>query len=67
MGDGPDREKLQNLAGPTITFLGHRSDPDEKYELLRRAKGLINITKESCGIVTMEALALGVPVFGYNA
>lgn len=66
MGDGPDREMLQDLAGPTITFLGNRSDPDEKYEILRRARWLINLTKESCGIVTMEALALGVPVFGYN-
>lgn len=66
MGDWPDREHLQAMAWPTITFLWHRSEPDQKYELLRRSRGLINITKESCGIVTMEALTLGVPVFGFN-
>lgn len=67
MWDGPDREVLQDRAWPTITFLGNRSDPDEKYKILRHAKWLINITKESCWIVTMEALTVGVPVFGYNA
>jgi glycosyltransferase involved in cell wall biosynthesis len=66
MGDGPDREQLQALAWPTITFLWSR-DHAEKYEILSKARGLINLTKESCGIVTMEALTLWVPVFGYNA
>ena len=28
LGDGPDRERLQALAGPTITFLGRRSDEE---------------------------------------
>ena len=66
MWDGPDRTTLQDRAWSTITFLGNRIG-HEKYELLRHAKWLINLTKESCGIVTMEALALWIPVFGYNA
>jgi glycosyltransferase involved in cell wall biosynthesis len=35
-------------------------------EIIRNARGLINITKESFGICTMEALLCGVPVFGFN-
>jgi glycosyltransferase involved in cell wall biosynthesis len=26
IGDGPDRERLENLAGPTVTFLGRQPD-----------------------------------------
>ncbi|MDP2669724.1 MAG: hypothetical protein Q8O99_01590 [bacterium] len=33
---------------------------------MKQARGLINLAKESCGMATMEALALGVPVFGYD-
>lgn len=67
MGDGPDKHELQQLAGDSIIFVGHISEIDQKIELIRHATALINLTKESCWIGTMEALALGVPVFGLNA
>lgn len=34
-------------------------------ETIRESAGLINLTKESFGIGTVEALLMGVPVFGF--
>lgn len=34
-------------------------------ETIRNSAGLINLTKESFGIGTVEALLMGVPVFGF--
>ncbi len=39
---------------------------EETIEILKQAKGLINLTKESFGMGTVEALLLGVPVIGFN-
>lgn len=66
MGSGPDEKYLKSIAGPTIIFIGRIGDIDEKIKIIKNAKGLINLTKESYGIGTMEALLLGVPVFGYG-
>lgn len=65
-GSGPDEQYLKEMAWPTVTFVGQITDLHQKVELIRHAKGLINIAKESFGMATAEALALGVPVFGYN-
>jgi glycosyltransferase involved in cell wall biosynthesis len=67
LGDGPDADYLKSLAGPTITFLGNISDTKTKIDIIKKSRGLINLAKESCGMATMEALLLWVPVFGYNA
>ncbi|HMS90935.1 MAG TPA: glycosyltransferase [Candidatus Absconditabacterales bacterium] len=66
MGSGPDEVYLKSIAGPTIIFIGRITDVNEKINIIKQAKGLINLTKESYGIGTVEALLLGVPVFGYN-
>lgn len=47
-------------------FVGRISDPQERVKILSQARGLINLTKESYGMGTVEALLLGVPVFGYH-
>lgn len=62
-GDGPDKEELLKLAGPTVTFVGRISDIETKISLMKQAKGVLNIAHESFGIVTAEALLLGVPIF----
>ena len=67
MWSGPDEEWLKSIAGDTITFIGQVTDIDEKIQIISQSRGLINLTKESCGMGTMEALALWVPVLGYNA
>jgi len=66
MGSGPDEKYLKSIAGPSIIFIGWIKDVDEKIKIISQAKGLINLTKESYGIGTVEAMLLGVPVFGYG-
>ena len=66
IGDGPDKEKLQTLAGDTIMFIPWIKDIQQRSKIIQQAKWSINITKESFGISTMESLLLGVPVLWYN-
>lgn len=65
--DWPDMEFAKSIAWKTIIFVGHIADTTEKIKIIKHARGLINLAKESFGIATMEALSLGVPVFGYDA
>jgi glycosyltransferase involved in cell wall biosynthesis len=65
IGSGPDEAYLKSIAGPSCIFVGW-VDGEEKKKLIARSRGLLNITKESFGIATAEALLLGVPVLGYN-
>jgi len=67
MWSWPDELYLKSLAGDTITFVGKIDDGDTKVAILKQSRWLINLAKESCGLSTMEALALWIPVFGYKA
>ena len=66
MWSGPDETYLKSIAWDNIVFIGRINNPDEKMEIIHNSKGLINITKESFWICTMEALLCWVPVFGFN-
>ena len=66
MGSGPDEVYLKSIAKENIIFTGWITDMQEKVDIIKQAKWLINLTKESFGMNTVEALLLGVPVFGYN-
>lgn len=66
VGDGPDKTYLESIAGDTVHFIGRIDDVTTKIDLIKHAKGYINLSKESCGTGTMEALLCWVPVFGYN-
>jgi len=61
IGDGPQRARLERLAGPTVRFVGWASD-----ELLRdhyaRCRALVFPNEEDFGIVPVEAQAAGAPV-----
>ncbi len=61
----PDEDYLKSIAWPTITFVWQVTDVEEKIEIVKHARWLINLAKESCGIATMEAVCLWVPVFWY--
>lgn len=66
MWSGPDEMYLKSIAWDNIIFIGRISDSNEKMNIIRNAKWLINITKESFWICTAEALLCWVPVFWFN-
>ena len=61
VGDGPDRDRLQRLSGPDVTFLGALPDEQLRDEY-QRARALIMPGEEDFGIVPVEAQACGRPV-----
>ncbi len=65
-GDGPERKRLEAIALPNITFLGHVSDDKRKY-LMSRAKAVIVSALEDYGLVPIEANVSGTPVISYGA
>jgi glycosyltransferase involved in cell wall biosynthesis len=67
VGTGREGSSLKALSGPTIEFLGFRSD-DEINELYKGAKALIFPTPdEDFGIVPLEANAHGVSVIAHRS
>ncbi len=62
MWSGPDKEYLQSISNQNIIFIGRIQDATEKSRLIQNSLWLINITKESFGLWTVEALLLWVPV-----
>jgi len=64
-GEGPALEKLKNIAGKKIEFLGRVSD-DEKRELYSKCLAFIHPQIEDFGITAVEAMASGRPVIAYG-
>lgn len=65
IGDGPDRERLQNLAKGNIKFAGFVKD-EKKWKLLAGAKGLIFPQEEDFGLAPIDAMACATPVIAYG-
>ncbi len=61
VGDGPERERLQTLAGEDVRFLGWRTN-EEIRDLYRSTIATILPGEEDFGIVPLEAQACGRPV-----
>jgi glycosyltransferase involved in cell wall biosynthesis len=66
IGDGPERSRLEAMAGPTVRFLGRRPD-QEVAEWLARCRAYVNAGLEDFGIAPVEAMAAGAPVIAYGA
>lgn len=64
IGDGPQRNYLQNIAGENIEFLGFKPD-DVVKDYLENCRALIFPGEEDFGIVPIEAMACGKPVLAY--
>ena len=60
VGTGPEERRLRAVAGPTVEFLGWRSDA-EVAELYARCRAVLFPTVEDYGIVPLEAAAAGRP------
>jgi glycosyltransferase involved in cell wall biosynthesis len=65
-GNGPDRNRLESLSGPTITFTGHVTD-ERVVELFAGAEAFIFPLLDDFGVVSVEAMAAGTPVIAYKA
>ncbi len=66
IGDGPDRARLQAMAGPTVKFLGRQ--PDEAVNrYASRCQALIFPGEEDFGMAPLEVNAAGRPVVAYGA
>jgi glycosyltransferase involved in cell wall biosynthesis len=61
VGDGPERGRLEALAGPTVRLVGGQSDA-AVAEWMGRARGLVCAAEEDFGIAMVEAQAAGCPV-----
>lgn len=65
VGDGPERKRLQKMAGPTVELVGALSDA-RVADLLARCKALIFPGYEDFGITPVEAQAAGRPVIAFG-
>ncbi len=61
IGEGPERARLEAIAGPTVRFLGWQPD-DVIRSHYRACRALLFPGEEDFGIVPIEAMACGAPV-----
>ena len=68
IGDGPELQNLKNKAlDLDITFTGFIKDSNEVFKLIKKSKIFMMLSKrEGFSIVTLEAMALGLPVICFN-
>jgi glycosyltransferase involved in cell wall biosynthesis len=66
IGSGSWKEELQQMAGPTIEFLGAVSD-ESLAEYYRNCKALIFPAHEDFGLTVVEAQSYGRPVIAFGA
>jgi glycosyltransferase involved in cell wall biosynthesis len=66
IGNGPDHNKLVEIAGPSVTFLSDISDNDMPT-YFQSAKAFLFPGTDDFGIVAVEALAAGTPVIAYKS
>jgi glycosyltransferase involved in cell wall biosynthesis len=65
IGDGPESNRLETLAGPNVSLLGRQ--PNEAVEYyMQRARAFVFAAEEDFGIVPVEAQACGTPVIAYG-
>ena len=66
IGSGRDEQRLKQMAGPSIRFLGRLSDT-EVIDYYAHCRALILPGEEDFGITPLEAQASGRPVIAYGA
>jgi glycosyltransferase involved in cell wall biosynthesis len=66
VGDGPDRKRLEAMAGPTVSFVGRRSDA-EVEDYVAKAIALLFPGEEDFGMVPLELAAAGKPTVAFGA
>jgi glycosyltransferase involved in cell wall biosynthesis len=66
IGHGPDRQRLESIAGPSVKFLGRVPDNDVEYHV-SRCRALIFPGEEDFGMAPLEVAAAGRPTIAYRA
>lgn len=65
VGDGPERRRLEKLAGPHTEFLG-TVDEAAFAQRLETCRALVFAGEEDFGMVPVEAMAAGAPVIAWG-
>lgn len=65
VGDGPEKTRIQKLAGKNVELLGRVSD-QQLHNLLCHAQAFIFAAEEDFGIAPLEAQAAGTPVIAFG-
>ena len=66
VGEGPERARLESIAGPSVRFLGHVDRPT-LVDLFERCRAYLVPGVEDFGIAPVEAMAAGRPVVALRA
>jgi len=66
IGDGDEREFLENIAGENVEFLGRKSDATVR-EFIQNCRAFIFPGLDDFGIAPVEAAAAGKPVVAFGA
>ena len=65
IGDGPERSRLEELAGPNVRMLGRQSQ-QQVEAWMARCRAFVYAGLEDFGIAPVEAMAAGAPVIGFG-
>ena len=65
VGDGPERGRLQSMAGPHVRFVGELGDAAVR-RYYQQCRALVFPGEEDFGLVPVEAQACGRPVIAYG-
>jgi glycosyltransferase involved in cell wall biosynthesis len=66
IGHGPDRDRLEAMAGPSVKFLGRVSDQTVEHYVCR-CRALLFPGEEDFGMAPLEVAAAGRPSIAYRA
>jgi glycosyltransferase involved in cell wall biosynthesis len=66
IGEGPYRNRLEAMAGPSVSFLGRGTDEEVEHHVAR-CRALLFPGEEDFGMAPVEAAAAGRPTIAYRA
>ncbi len=65
IGDGPDTEKIKNLAKENVILLGYQGS-ESLVKYMQKAKAFVFAAEEDFGIIPVEAQSCGTPVIAFG-